>query len=139
MKKCPKCNETKDLDSFGFDKKKKDGKFGICKACLYLIQHEFNQTPKGRYIMIRKSAKKRGYGFSLTMDEFMAFWNKPCFYCEDPINGIGLDRINNSEGYEIKNVVPCCQTCNLMKLVASSEDFINQCRKISEAHDHELS
>jgi hypothetical protein len=38
----------------------------------------------------------------------------PCVYCGSLIRGIGsgLDRINNSKGYIIDNVNPCCGTCN---------------------------
>ena len=68
------------------------------------------------------------------MEEFVSFWNKNCFYCGDKINGIGLDRVDNSIGYEIKNVVPCCEICNTMKMTETYNSFINQCMKIVELH-----
>lgn len=36
---------------------------------------------------------------------------KPCVYCGDT-NRIGCDRIDNSKGHVLGNVVPCCLECN---------------------------
>lgn len=40
-----------------------------------------------------------------------------CDYCLAPLGkyGVGLDRINNSKGYTIDNIVPCCGNCNKLK------------------------
>ena len=37
-----------------------------------------------------------------------------CYYCNLELNetGIGLDRLDNKNGYNIDNVVPCCGPCN---------------------------
>ena len=134
MKKCPKCGESKDLNCFGPDRRGPEGKNWICRDCKNFAQREFNQTPKGKYLSYKKGSKQRGYSFTLTMDEFMGFWNKSCFYCGDEIEGIGLDRVNNSIGYEIHNVISCCSTCNMMKWMTLSDFFISQCKKISEFH-----
>lgn len=132
MKKCPKCNKTKDLDMFYSDKNKKDGKFGLCIDCYSLLKKEYDQTPKGRFTIIKKGAKRRGHSFGITMDYFMTFWNKDCSYCGDEIEGIGLDRIKNSIGYEEGNLVSCCTMCNMMKLTNSADYFISHCNKISK-------
>jgi hypothetical protein len=139
MKKCPKCGENKDLDSFGPDKRSPDGKTYVCKECRNLIQREFGQTLRGRYLSYKKGARERGFIFTITVDEFKALWNKNCFYCGDKIEGIGLDRKDNSVGYEIKNVVPCCVACNTMKMTETYESFINRCKKIVEIHNKKLS
>ena len=135
MKICPKCNQERELNFFFNSSGRSDGKAGLCKDCYYLCKKKYDQTPSGRYVMIKKGAKRRGYSFLLTMDEFMKYWNQKCFYCSDAIEGIGIDRVNNSVGYEVGNIVSCCKTCNMMKLVSSSDSFIDQCRKISETHE----
>jgi hypothetical protein len=45
-----------------------------------------------------------------------------------PINGI--DRIENSKGYTITNVRPCCSTCNYMKHKLDDEKFLKHIEKI---------
>jgi hypothetical protein len=45
-----------------------------------------------------------------------------------PING--LDRIDNSLGYTLSNVRPCCSTCNYMKHKLSDEKFMQHIEKI---------
>ena len=85
---------------------------------------------KKRYIMYRNGAKARKIFFDLNINDFMIFWKKPCHYCGDKIDTIGLDRINNDKGYNIDNVIPCCTMCNRMKMNYGTENFINHCRKI---------
>ncbi len=38
----------------------------------------------------------------------------PCFYCGETYK-VGMDRIENTRGHEIKNVIPCCCSCNLTR------------------------
>lgn len=40
--------------------------------------------------------------------------NGKCVYCGDTHN-IGLDRIDNSKGHTLDNVVPCCYECNIAR------------------------
>jgi hypothetical protein len=42
----------------------------------------------------------------------------------------GIDRVDSSMGYVAGNVVPCCSTCNRMKLDHSYDDFIAHIKKI---------
>ncbi len=130
MKKCPKCGESKEPNMFHSDITRSDKKDRICKECSRIYRKIYDQTLKGRYVMYKKCARHRGYTFTLTMDDFIKFWNKDCHYCGDKIEGIGLDRINNSIGYEVSNVVPCCEICNYMKQSSSKKSFISQCKKI---------
>lgn len=74
---------------------------------------------------------KRGYSFSLTLEQFKSFWGKPCYYCGGEIEGIGIDRIDNTMGYEINNCVPCCIDCNKMKMTQTLNEFINRCKVIA--------
>lgn len=43
----------------------------------------------------------------------------------------GIDRIDSTKGYIAGNVVPCCETCNVMKLDATATAFLLQVSKIT--------
>jgi hypothetical protein len=87
-------------------------------------------TPKAIYRRYQTNAANCYRSFRLTFNQFMSFWQKPCFYSGHAIKTIGLDRINNSFGYSLKNVVPCCPTCNSMKSKLTQEQFLLHCRAI---------
>jgi len=76
----------------------------------------YSKTPKGKYSRYKVGAKTRGYSFNLTFKEFKSYWQKDCSYCGDPIETIGLDRVDNTKGYSIDNIVSCCKVCNVMKM-----------------------
>lgn len=83
-----------------------------------------------RYRHYVYGANSREIEFSLTQEQFNSFWQKPCFYCGDLIGSIGLDRKDNRKGYTIDNVLPCCKTCNLMKLNLDYGQFLLHVNKI---------
>lgn len=87
--------------------------------------------------MYKRHAEKRGYEFNLSYDYVKEIIHKPCFYCGNTnsnktskfINNIsynGIDRVNNSIGYHHWNCVPCCFSCNKMKMDLNIEDFIKK-------------
>lgn len=92
---------------------------------------EYGKTPERKYSMYKSSAKTKKLDFLITFEEFMIFWNKNCSYCNEPIETIGLDRINSEIGYVLSNLCSSCSRCNYMKNNSSTEDFINQCKKIT--------
>ena len=107
-------------------------------------QASFNAT----YSIYRKSAKKRGHNFNLSTKDFRIITKQNCFYCganpsqhkrHELYNGEytynGIDRINNSKGYEPKNVVTCCKKCNFMKHDHSQKDFLTHVERIHK-HQH---
>lgn len=59
-----------------------------------------------------------------------------CLYCghkpkgdgEDELNG--LDRVDPCGIYSLENTVSCCGVCNAMKLTYSTDEFINNVRRI---------
>lgn len=75
------------------------------------------QTPSGRYSVAKSVARQRKCELELSMDDYFALINQGCVYCERPIEtiGIGLDRMDNTKGYEIDNVQPCCHECNMIR------------------------
>ena len=124
-------------------------KRGHTKSC-GCIQKAHRSTLGGRNILAygeasanelfssyKKSASSRGYDFLLTKEDFMKIIDKPCVYCgseksmeRKPNKGVnggfmytGIDRIDNSKGYEKGNVVPCCWVCNRAKGTLSDKEF----------------
>ena len=81
-------------------------------------------------------AKMRGLKFSLTQDFVRVITQLPCAYCGEPPKNLaygrrgrrnyiynGIDRINNTEGYEEWNCAPCCSICNYAKGTLSKLEF----------------
>jgi hypothetical protein len=108
-----------------------------------------NKLPLGEasrnqlYRNYRGGAKGRGLLFTITKDEFSSLTSQPCHYCGLPpyhtfntkgLNGnytyTGLDRVDNSLGYTLENVVPCCGVCNRMKTTYTEEQFIANIERI---------
>jgi hypothetical protein len=52
-----------------------------------------------------------------------------CSYCGSS-ESMGLDRVNNNEGYISTNIVSCCSKCNMMKHILPVTDFKNHITKI---------
>ena len=96
-----------------------------------------------------KSARERGYEFTLMREEFKNLTSSNCHYCGSPPsmfrygNGQkntnhgyiynGIDRVNPELGYSTGNCVPCCRDCNVAKMTMS----VNQFREfISRIYHH---
>lgn len=92
----------------------------------------WRQTPNGRLNSYQRSAKARDLSWEITTDQFMSFFNLPCEYCGDLIEGVGIDRVDSSIGYIQSNLVPCCSLCNIMKMHLDYEVFTKQISKIKE-------
>lgn len=92
--------------------------------------HDVKSKVEYRFKHYKRSAKVRGFEFMLTFEQFKTFWQLPCTYCGNEIPSIGLDRVDNSLGYLITNVVPCCLICNRMKLTLSKEAFLEHIARI---------
>ena len=75
-----------------------------------------------------KGAQKRNINFALTKTRFKELILLPCFYCNHKKDGEvnGIDRLNNNEGYQEDNVVPCCELCNIMKGSQHPQEFIDK-------------
>lgn len=90
------------------------------------------------YTVYINGAKSRGIEWesSMTKDICLILFTSQCHYCgkkyvfnEHPL---GIDRVDNTKGYSIDNVVTCCQDCNFMKCTYTKEDFISICTHIYE-------
>lgn len=98
----------------------------------YAARHRsYRDQPKYIWNTYRAGAEKRGLVFELTIEHFeQLFWKKPCGYCGEPHQTAGVDRVDNSLGYTLANVVPCCGVCNFMKLQMSRTEFLAKCEQI---------
>jgi hypothetical protein len=100
----------------------------------------FNTT----FAIYNQRAKNANYKFTLSKKEFKKITQQSCYYCgsepssgkfrEKYYNGAyiynGIDRVDNTNGYTIDNVVPCCEQCNRMKHTYSQVEFLSQVEKI---------
>jgi len=108
-----------------------------------------NKLPDGEaglnavYSGYGSSAKKRGYSFDISKEQFFELSQKPCYYCgkspsmeklgySSVFVYSGLDRFNNNEGYTYDNLVSCCWECNHMKGTLSGNEYIEKIYKIVE-------
>ncbi len=100
-----------------------------------VYQNKRNKLPCSRYTKYKAAAKFRNYKWNLTKEQFISFWEKDCHYCGDKVEGVGIDRIDNLQGYNMDNCVPCCNQCNMMKKSYSMEEFITKCKQIVQNVD----
>lgn len=93
-----------------------------------------------------RHAKRRSLPFNLSKEDFLNICLKDCFYCgtknsnvtqrKTKYQGIlrlehnGIDRKDNSKGYDLDNCVPCCKTCNRMKGTLNIEQWTNHIETI---------
>lgn len=81
---------------------------------------KYNSSLKGRYNTAKGNAKRRGKSFTISFEDFCNEINKPCYYCNNEIGdksitGSGLDRVDNTKGYDLDNIKSCCKVCNTIK------------------------
>lgn len=91
----------------------------------------------------KNSAKRRGLKWDLTEEQIKKITQKNCYYCGIKPSGVyktkncngdyiynGLDRVNNTKGYTLDNVVPCCKFCNYVKSNSTFQEFQNWIKRI---------
>lgn len=94
----------------------------------------------------KMEAKRRNLEQVLTDEQIIALHKDNCHYCGAPpsntyfpvtANGPyiynGIDRINNTKGYTLANVVSCCKYCNKAKNDQSYDEFLDRIKRI---HSH---
>ena len=131
---CYSCKETKRLDEFGRNKNNRVflGRSHECRGCHNERGRRNKVEPQARYRTYKYGAKYRKIGFNLSYDEFMSFWNLPCYLCGKEIEGIGLDRKDSGSSYVLGNVEPCCAMCNKSKGPRTYDEFIKMCQLVSK-------
>lgn len=91
----------------------------------------------------RSNATERGYEYHLTREQLIELMQRNCYYCgaspsncsrHPELNGEfiynGVDRVDNTRGYTIDNVVPCCKYCNLAKRERTVEEFLEWIKRL---------
>lgn len=71
-----------------------------------------------QYAVYVQSSKHRNIHFELTVDEYISIAQNPCYYCgtvNEKRGFNGVDRVDNSLGYNTDNCVACCSMCNFIK------------------------
>ena len=134
------------------------------KSCGCLLEDFNKQLrlPPGEYGLNRlyknykASANTRKLEFAISKEAFANLTKLNCFYCgveprsisapvstkTSSLNAVenskyiynGLDRVDNSKGYVLDNVVTCCEYCNRAKLTMTQEAFIELANRIAKIH-----
>jgi hypothetical protein len=89
------------------------------------------KSPSGRYVRIKRDAKRRRLAFRLTVADIRHYWQRPCTYCGEPTPTVNLDRVDSDYGYVQGNVVPCCPACNHLKGTFKVDKFLDRVAKIA--------
>jgi len=96
-----------------------------------------------------RQAKERGLIFALSKMEVAEIIKRSCHYCGEPHSNSffkpnrnpdrsarfyynGIDRLDNTIGYVIGNVVACCKMCNRAKLELSHDQFLALVKRVYE-------
>jgi hypothetical protein len=101
-----------------------------------------NPNARALYRHYRKSARKRGHVFELTLEVFVDVTQHNCYLCgiepsqvhrdnsrdksivNNPFIYNGIDRVDNKLGYIIGNLATACSSCNMVKRFGNVEQFL---------------
>ena len=89
------------------------------------------------YKSYAKSANSRNIKFSISEIEFANIISKCCYLCGLTVsesNKNGIDRFNNSLGYQIDNCRACCGHCNLLKRDTVYEALVDRAARITQSY-----
>ncbi len=115
------------------------------KVKLGKLRGGYNKSPdspaRAVYRSYKLSARDRNKVFEISLDEFKAKTQLPCYYCGTLPNCCyrftkyknyrynGIDRVDNTKGYISENCVPCCKICNMAKGTMTQAEFADwMCR-----------
>ena len=121
-RRCKACLEWRPLVAFAGGAAQ--GKSRTCNAC-------WEKRPLQRYNSYKRKASRRGLLFDMSFSDFKSLIGEACFYCASRSDGVGLDRVDGSQGYSMANVVPACGPCNMGRNTQLQKDFLERCRVIA--------
>lgn len=142
---------TKSCGCLGFGRnrtaRRRNG-VGTLKSRALTFNRQESHNAKSLFDKYRRAALKRGYQWRLSFDEFIALTVQDCHYCGEPpsqehIARIGntdgkpylyngIDRSDNTKGYQVDNVVPCCGRCNVAKMDRDVDEFAEWILRIAK-------
>ena len=140
-KRCGKCRKSIPLDELITTSKGEISYY--CEHCFEVRQNVEDNRPSRHeeyktninllFYEYTRGAKKRGYNFGLSFEDFEKLVTSQCYYCDLPRRKylIGIDRLDSNVGYTDDNIVPCCSICNLMKNTLNEATFILMCAHIA--------
>jgi len=143
------CDCGKSTIVFGQDLR--SGKTKSCGCGVNAIKYNDRSMPafNAVYHMYKRTAKKRGLLFDIPIIIFRDMTKKECYYCgiyESNTQRIksgehiseytynGIDRVDNTKGYTLDNIVPCCRHCNIAKNELTHSNFIALCKRVAARH-----
>ena len=119
-----------------YDKRRGDDAFRAKNAERANTYFKKNKTnPEFALKRCKMGAKHRGLEWTLTDKDTVEMMTSPCVYCGVLLEINGIDRVDNTKGYVPDNCVPCCKTCNLMKMCLDPTTFVERCRHIAGVED----
>jgi hypothetical protein len=147
--KCDCGNMTEaNTGSLTCDKKKSCGCLTSTKSAENSIKSRYKIAKQDAgyrsiYSSYKLNAKSRGFDFNIDFDYAVSILKSDCHYCGiEPSNTYmksyynatynGIDRVNNTKGYEIDNIVSCCKMCNIAKNNNTEEYFLQWVKRLSE-------
>lgn len=125
-----------------------------CRACMGRARKgKKDQAAFSRlYARYKYKATKRKRQWNLTKTVFRTLTKMNCYYCGSPPAQIqkpdrkqehvgddyvytGIDRVDNTRGYEQDNVLPCCGKCNFGKHNLTSQEYIEHCKAVAKHNE----
>lgn len=88
-----------------------------CRKCQDGRTRQYHRDNRDRHILnnSRRADKTNGLRGDLTREVIRELISKPCHYCGDVNERMGVDRVDNSVGHTVENCAPCCIRCNMLK------------------------
>lgn len=87
---------------------------------------KYVKTVRARWNGMKARARRRNMSCTISFEEYAEIMKQDCFYCNGKLDdvsiGAGLDRIDNSKGYESGNVLRCCRVCNTTRMANHTVD-----------------
>ncbi|SAK95927.1 hypothetical protein AWB76_07220 [Caballeronia temeraria] len=128
LKTCTKCGESKTTSEFFSNGR--GGKQACCKVCHSAVMAEQYKLPsrlvRSRFYAYRSHDKVKARSNDLTLEFFLERIERPCEYCGTTSHPRGLDRLDNSLGHLMTNVVPCCAECNRLRSDVHSPEVMRR-------------
>lgn len=96
----------------------------------YDYTESFKGTLPSSYQQYIKNAQSKGREFALAETQYEDLIHGGCFYCLFNDLPVGIDRVDNDQGYVTGNVVGACFRCNEMKASKPLGDFLEVATKV---------